>query len=93
MNAVDYRKSLKKEDNFKKKINIKLFEEPILITCEDVIYKPSNDNKKKKENKILIEKKTGRVYNNDSVVNKKNKKLLIDYIMQEVERINDLDYL
>lgn len=100
MNAVDYRKATKKKDedkytphskNSKKKMK-EMLDDIAHISVQDVIYKPPKKSPKKKENRILIEKSTQRTYD-DEKPNKDNKPLLIDYIMQEINKINDLDYL
>ncbi len=92
MNAIDYLKNNKNDNKVIKKSFFKNPEtlEPIDVTVDDVIYKKSKENKKNKKNEILREKIH---VNPNGEPNKNNKNLLIEYIIQETKRINDLDYL
>ena len=103
MNAVDYLKRNKTNDNDIILLSKKTKKKPTNptynnfingnkqenITVDDVIYKQPK-TKKKQKNTILVERQT--IANKNKPVNKNNKPLLIDYILQEIERINDIDY-
>ena len=100
MNAADIIKKSKPKNNNANNNHVDTYAQFLygnpsskeIISVDDVIYrKPKKD--KKKKSTILIERKLPDGTNPNREVNKNNKPLLIDYIMQEIERINDLDYI